>query len=366
MREMLKLDRLQRLDWLGLEPEPHALGGVPYRLDREAPTLAWPEALASAAEAAAGRALWQLEPPGDVDRRRALGARWELSHDWISLADGPDDALARVLAAWAWGGPVLVTAPGEPGVLRACRVLGLPAVAVRLEADFALPMEQFARVAAKAGAKAIVAGSPSDPTGRATSRAEWLALAEATDALVVVDERHLLEHELSLADAVPQAENLVVVRSLAHEAGRPDWKLAYVVSHPRVSHELRKAGPHPAWGALAHALAEPASEAALALAPARAELAKRREALRASLAGLDGVVSWPSAAPFLLLATTRPGAALASDLRREGVACRSFAAAPLGPCLRVTIAEPEALAAFERAMRLQFPAAPGPARPDGF
>lgn len=363
---MLKLDRLQRLDWLGLEAEPHALGGLPYRLDGDSPVLAWPEALAEAARAAVGAALWQGDAPSDIGARRALGARWELDHEWIALADGPEDGLSRLLAAWAWGGPVVLPVPGTEGVLRQCRVLGMPAVAVRLEADFGLPMEQFARVAAKAGARAVVAGSPADPTGRTAPRGEWLALAEATDALVIVDERHLLDGALSLADAVPQAENLVVLRSLAHEAGRPDWKLAYAIAHPRVIQEMRKAGPGPAWGPIAHALAGPALEATRALAPEHAEMARRREALRASLAELDGVVSWPGSAPFLLLATTRPGAELAESLRQEGVAVRAFAQAPLGPCLRVTIAEEAAVAAFERAMRLQFPAAPGARSGRGF
>jgi histidinol-phosphate aminotransferase len=123
----------------------------------------------------------------------------------------------------------------------------------------------------------------------------------------------------------------------AHFGRSEAFRLAWLLAHPRVIETLARMP-------LADAVSAPAILAghfALVhrerLAPAISEVATAREALRAGLAGIRDVVTWPSVADFLLVGTTLGSEDLARRLLDRGVAVRSFDKSPLMNCVRVTV-----------------------------
>lgn len=348
---MSKLDKIQRLDLLGLVPQNQASPLVRVKLDEDESPLDWPQALKDAFAERFQEAEWNRYPPAHMDLRRAIAEPLGVTHEWISLGAGADDVLRTLLMAWCLRGTVIYPVPTNPSYGLIAQTLGIKHVAVMLKADFTLPLEQVIATARLQEANVILLGNPNNPTGNLFSRDEILTIARETDALVVVDEAAIEFTGLSVADAVPETENLAIVRSFSHAWPGAAFRLGYLLAHPRVVTELEKVRlPHNvAAGALLAGqmmLAHPE-----AFQPLRQQLVHEREALRNALTDVRGVVTWPSAANFLLIGATMNGEELAERLLDKGVLVKAFNRSPLMNCIRVTVGTPAMNQDFLAAMR---------------
>jgi histidinol-phosphate aminotransferase len=332
-----KLDRLQRLELLTL-PAPDPGGpAVEVQLDVPERPVDWPADLKAAWAAAFTKLDWNRRPPGQLDLRRAIADQVGLTSEHVALGAGPEALLAAMIAAWAQRATVVYPVPTSPAWARVAVAMGATPVAVMSKADFSLPVEQLVAVAKQQQAALVLLGSPQDPTGSLVSRDEVLTIVRETDALVLVDETLAAYAGFSVADAVADFDNLAVLQGPAHFGRSEAFRLAWLLAHPRVIETLARMP-------LADAVSAPAILAghfALVhrerLAPAISEVATAREALRAGLAGIRDVVTWPSVADFLLVGTTLGSEDLARRLLDRGVAVRSFDKSPLMNCVRVTV-----------------------------
>jgi histidinol-phosphate aminotransferase len=344
-----KLDKLQRLDLLGLGVKNEATPSVKAKLDEDEGPMDWPEPLKRRWAEAFLATDWNRYPPGHLDLRRAIAAPMGLLDTWVSLGAGTGEVLRHVLTAWCLRGTLIYPVPTNNEYGRLAQTLGIKHVAVMLKADFGLPVEQVIATARAQEASIVLIANPNNPTGNMFARDEILAIARDTDALVVVDESYIEYSGLSLADALGEFENLALVRSFSHAWHAAAFRVAYLLAHPRVIAEIEKVRlPHNVDGTalLAAQLLLVQDE----WGPMRDQLVREREALRQALSTVHGVVTWPSAANFLLVGTTLDGRDLAERLLDKGVAVRSFDRSPLMNCVRVTVGTPETNAYFIAAM----------------
>ena len=351
---MSKLDRLQRLDLLGAVPQGGVAPVVTVRLDEPESPLDWPDDLKAAWLDAFGRLPWHRRPPGHLDLKRAIAAEAGLGPDNVALGAGAEAVLTAVLAAWALRGTVVYPVPTTPTYARVAQALAITPVGVMLRADFSLPVEQVVAVARQQGAAVVLLGSPNDPTGTLVARDEILTIARETDALVVVDESYVEYSGLSIADALPDHDNLAVLRGLGHAGRSAAFRLSWLLGHPRVVAELAKVPLADAVGAPALLAGQFCLAWRDRLAPSLEAVARDREALRAGLSAVRGVVTWPSVANFLLVGTTLEGEDLAQRLLDRGIAVRPFDRSPLKNCVRVTVGTAAENLALIGAMRELF------------
>jgi histidinol-phosphate aminotransferase len=344
-----KLDKLQRLDLLGLSAAHDATPSVVAKLDEDEGPMDWPEPLKRRWAEAFLATDWNRFPPGHLDLRRAIATPMGLLDTWVSLGAGTSEVLRHVLTAWCLRGTLLYPIPTDPQYGRIAQTLGIKHVAVMLKADFGLPVEQVIANARSLEASVILIGNPNNPTGNLFVRDEILAIATETDALVVVDESYIEYSGLSLVDALADFENLALIRSFSHAWHAAAFRVAYLLAHPRVIGEVEKVRlPHNVDGTAL--LAAQLLLAQDEWAPMRDQLVRAREALRQALSGVHGVVTWPSAANFLLVGTTLDGRDLAARLLDKGIAVRSYDRSPLMNCVRVTVGTPETNAHFIQGM----------------
>ncbi|MDB5099130.1 MAG: hisC [Cyanobacteria bacterium RYN_339] len=351
---MSKLDKLQRLDLLNLPVGREATPTVVAKLDEDESPLDWPDALKRRWADAFLAVDWNRHPPGHLDLQRAIAEPLGLEPDWVSLGAGADDMLRNVLTAWCLRGTLVYPVPTNPTYGRLAQTLGIKHVAVLLKADFTLPVEQVVATANNQEASVVLVGNPNNPTGNLFARDEILAIARDTGALVVVDETHIEYSGVSLADAIPEVENLAVLRAFSHAAA---FRVGYLLAHPRVTAEIEKIRlPHNVGGTAL--LAAQVLLSSDDWPPSRADLVRERETLRQALSAVQGVVTWPSAANFLLVGTTLDGRDLAERLLDKGVAVQAFDRSPLMNCVRVTVGTPAMNAIFVDAMTALFGADP--------
>lgn len=354
---MSKLDKFQRLDLLGLTPQNQAAPMVRLKLDEDECALDWPPALKALWSERFQAAAWHRYPPAHTDLKRAIAEPLGLGHEWVSLGAGADEVLRHLLMAWCLRGTVVYPVPTNPKYGLIAQTLGIKHVAVMLKADFGLPLDQVIATARLQEANVVLVSNPNNPTGNLFSRDELLTLARETDALVVVDESYIDFTGLSVADEIHEHENLAVVRSMSHAWPGAAFRLGYMIAHPRVVAELEKVRlPH---NVSAGALL--AGQVLLAhhqdVQPSFNAVVTERESLRQALSAVRGVVTWPSAANFLLVGTTLNSEELARRLLAMGVLVRSFNRSPLMNCIRVTVGTASQNAEFVAAMREIFGAA---------
>ncbi|MEB3330453.1 MAG: aminotransferase class I/II-fold pyridoxal phosphate-dependent enzyme [Candidatus Sericytochromatia bacterium] len=355
-----KLTRLRRPELSGLRPAAGSVEGALVRLDAGGAPQDWPPSLKKACLEALGAASWHHPQAAEETLRELIADRAGLPVASTALFSQGDVALAALLTAWCWQGRLAYATPTHLEYARVAQVLGITPIAVLSQADFSLPVAQLVGVARQHQVRLILVSNPSEPSGTLVTREEVLTIARATDAIVVVDERHLTFGEFTLADAVLEEENLVVVQGLGNAVAAGAWGVAWVLGAAEVIGEVEKvrgATPLPAAASLAAAWA---LQHQAALSPPTSELAARREALRGALAELEGVVTWPSVAHYMLVGTTMPGEALARCLRDQGIVVQAFDRSPLRTCIRVGLSTPAENDAFLSAMRTLFRRAPHP------
>jgi len=189
------------------------------------------------------------------------------------------------------------------------------------------------------GADLVVTGNPNNPSGTLDAGCEVARLA-APGRVLVVDEAFMdfvPDEPESLAGRA-DLPGLVVVRSLTKLWSLAGVRAGYLVAPARIAAALRAL--RPAWNANILALA--AMRACAMRAAGAREVAERvaraRERLRADLARLPGVQTWPSAANFLL-AQVPDGERVHAALLERGIAVRPARSFPgLSPDhLRLTV-----------------------------
>ena len=230
------------------------------------------------------------------------------------------------------GDEVLLPDPGFVAYPTIVRMAGGRPVFYRLpaEKDFSFDAEEFRRRVSPR-TKVVVCVSPSNPTGRALSRSDLAAMAEAlreTQAYVVSDEiyRDLYYTEERPASLAEFYERTIVIGGLSKSMSMTGWRIGWLTGPAAVVRSALVLHGYVTTCASTisqkAALAAWTEEAADARASARAIFRERRDHLRALLATeLDMRAVEPDGAFYSMADVSAYGAsmAVAETLLEHGV-----------------------------------------------
>jgi histidinol-phosphate aminotransferase len=294
--------------------------------------------------------------------KRALGARFDVPLDWLTLGNGSNDILE--LAAGALLGP------GSSCVYAqyAFAVYAL-ATQARGARSIVVPAERFGhdlpamRAAIDADTRLVYIANPNNPTGTFLPAAPLLAFLEQVprDVVVVLDEAYneYLPEALQYDSVawVRRLPNLLVSRTFSKAFGLAGLRVGYGIAQPELTDLLNRVR-HPF-------NVNQAAQAAAVAALDDAEFLARSDALnRAGMATLTagfeqlGLAFIPSVANFVLV-RVGSGARVYEALLRRGVIVRPTANYGLPEWLRITIGLPQENARLLRVLPEALAAAAG-------
>jgi histidinol-phosphate aminotransferase len=254
--------------------------------------------------------------------------------DWILCGNGSDDLLTIATRTFVGAGGVLA-APDPTYSLYPilAQLEEAKYQAVPWEKNWSLPAD--ALIAAKPNA--IFLANPNAPSGTLVPPDEIAKLADATDALVLVDEAYADFAEQNCLALVKDHANVVVTRSFSKAYSLAGLRFGYAVAQPVVIEEMNKAKDSYNVGAIATTAACAAIEdheyAAMTWQHVRGE----RDRLTRELEALGWEVL-PSQANFIL--ATVPGGGgreMYLGLKRQGILIRYFDLPGLTDKVRITI-----------------------------
>ena len=295
-----------------------------------------------AAEAVANLTEHHIYPDPEQRRLRAALAEYTgVDARHILAGAGSDELIELLLRLIAGPGDNVVTSGPTFGVYTSgAAAVGAELIDVPRGDDFSVDIDA---VLAAVGptTKAVFIANPNNPTGTLTPRKDLERLLD-TDTLVVVDEAYYEFCGETVADLVPQRENLAVLRTFSKWAGLAGLRVGYGLFSEQVMEALMSAKtPYNV-----NAAAEAAAVASLGdvdyLMGNVAKIADERDRLEILLLNLDFIDVVPSRANFLLCRLVdRDAAKIQRELRREGIFIRYFAAPRIRDCVRISVGRPE-------------------------
>ena len=299
---------------------------------------------------AAGPALNRYPELRPAGLARGLAAHYGVRTEQVLVTRGSSEAIDLLIRTFCAPGTDGIVIPAPTfGMYRVyADIQGAQTAAVPLAAadGFAFDVEALLD-ASTAETKLVFLCSPNNPTGGLIPQASirTLCAARRGRSLIVVDEAYIeFAGTRSMAGALDELDNLVVLRTLSKALALAGARCGALLAHPEVIRLLDAVLPP-------YALATPVVDCVLAaLAPAALERARaaiaatiaERERMHRALAGLAAVETvWPSAANFLLVRFRDPAAASAA-LARRGVLVRELGPeAVLSGCARISVGTPD-------------------------
>jgi histidinol-phosphate aminotransferase len=178
--------------------------------------------------------------------------------------------------------------------------------------------------------------------------------------LLVLDEAYI---DLAPAGTAPEIDpdtpNLIRFRTFSKAHGLAGLRVGYAITSAPLAQAFDKVRNHFGLGRIAQAGALAALQDQAYLAEIRAKTATARSRL-SSIARANGLIPLASATNFITMDCTRDGdyaRRVLAELLARGIFVRMPGVAPLDRCIRVSLGDETALAAFEAALPLALRAA---------
>ncbi len=295
---------------------------------------------------------YHIYPDAQQQRlRQALAEYVGVGPDHIVAGSGSDEIVDLLLRLVIEPGDAIVITPPTFGFYTfSGQVAG--ATVVEVPRGEACGLDTPAIVEAiEAGAKVVFIDSPNNPTGTVTPLQDIEGLLD-TDALVVLDEAYYEFCGATLAELVPERDNLVVLRTFSKWAGLAGLRLGYGVMAPELASRLMDIKPPYNVNAAAEVAALESLGDIEYLTGTVRLLKAERERLYGRLREISYLEPIPSEANFILCHVTgRDAKALHHDLRGHGIYLRYFDTPLLKSCIRISVGRPEDTDAVIEALR---------------
>jgi histidinol-phosphate aminotransferase len=306
----------------------------------------WPKGLkAEAAEIVSSVAFNRYPPFHERALTAALAKRWELSPHSVLVGNGSNELLSALfVSCLGQGRKVLLPCPTFGLYRQLAVVAGAPIAEGRLQnGGISYDAEYWIEIARRERPALLLLCSPNNPTGAAFPLHALGAILKEAPGLVAVDEAYAEFSEGTARDYLPEADNLVVLRTFSKAWGSAGLRLGYLMAAPKTATQIRKGLlPYNISPVTASLGVLSLRNAALFEARVRTTISER-ERLFEALCRVPGLTAYPSKANFILVRVA-VGAAFEryQALRARGVLVRNVSHLPgLEGCLRLSVGSAE-------------------------
>ena len=272
----------------------------------------------------------------------------------VLLGNGSDEIIQLLLMALPQTASVLAPDPGFVMYRQLSDCLGLNYLGIPLCADnFDLDMPAM-RVAIERYQPAVIfLAYPNNPTGNLFSELAVLEIIKIAKGLVVIDEAYAPFANTSFINKLGQYDNLLVMRTVS-KLGLAGLRLGYIIGHPMIIEQLNKVRLPYNINTLTQSSADFALSNKFLFDKQTEIICEERSILFKKLNELAGIITYPSAANFILFRTPKNRATeIFLSIRQQGILIKNLSnhGGLLSDCLRVTIGTPEENIAFLVALR---------------
>ncbi len=318
-------------------------------------SLFGPSPAAVKAMQTAASAAWMYGDPEVHDLKSALAQHHRCATENIVVGEGIDGLLGYLARLIVEPGTPVVTSLGAYPTFN-FHIAGYGGTLHRApyNGDYEDP-DALLALTRQTQARMLYLANPDNPMGShhpAAAIKDLLAnLPEQT--LLVLDEAYIdLAPEGTAPEIPADTPNLIRFRTFSKAHGLAGLRVGYAITSAPLATAFDKVRNHFGLGRVAQAGALAALQDQTYLAEIRAKTAIARDRL-SGIARAHGLIPLPSATNFITMDCTRDGdhaRRILAALLARGVFVRMPGVAPLDRCIRVSLGDETALAAFETAL----------------
>ncbi len=180
-------------------------------------------------------------PAHDELRQKIAGYRHVLREN-VFIGVGSDEAIDLLIRIFCEPGKdsILITPPTYGMYKVSAGINNVSVVESNLTADFQLDVTDILNKASE-HTKILFLCSPNNPTANDLKRTDLLKLVELFPGIIVVDEAYIdFSGQESMAEVVPQYQNLVVLQTFSKAFGLAGIRLGTAISSPAIIRYLMK------------------------------------------------------------------------------------------------------------------------------
>ena len=275
-----------------------------------------------------------------------------LERECVLLGNGGDELLFNIALAWGGPGRTFLNLPPTFSVYEQnARLTGTEIVNIPRRDDYSIDEEAVLARVAEGGIDYLIVASPNNPTGKLASEEFLLALLDATDALVMVDEAYFEFSRMTMRPYLARHKNLVILRTFSKAFSLAGVRLGYILGDPAIVTEFIKVRQPYSVDAVSQTIAETVYENRASFERGIVSIIEERARLIEELRKLPEVKAYPSDANYILFRAEGAGEVWRA-LYDRGILVRDFSAAEhLTDCLRVTVGSPEENERFLTALK---------------
>lgn len=354
-----------RPDLADLEPYDPDMRPVRIMLSANENNWGMPDDVASEVQRRLASVALNRYPEATSPRlRELLGQMWDVSAHRVVVANGGDELLFNLLLAYGGKGRVLVNCPPTFSAYELyAKLTATSVVNVNRDANtFELDEDGLLEAARDPRAALVVVTSPNNPTGNLASVDFVRKLAQATSALVLVDEAYaeFCDVRASCVPLVAELPNVCVLRTMSKAYALAGARVGYLICPDDVADAMLAVRLPYSVNRMSQVVAETVVEMRGEFVPVieavreeRSRLTEALETLAAEVAaslpdGADGLRVWPSEANFVMVRFPgQTGGLPCADemhelLAADSILVRNFSHTPgLEGCLRISVGKPE-------------------------
>jgi histidinol-phosphate aminotransferase len=312
----------------------------------------------------AAQDVWMYGDPEVHELRTALATHHGVAVENIVVGEGIDGLLGYLVRLIVGPGDAVVTSDGSYPTFN-FHVTGFGGTLHKVPycGDFEDPEALLDR-ARTVGAKLIYLSNPDNPMGSHLNAATVEAMIGGlpNDCMLILDEAYI---DLAPAGTAPQVDHddprVIRFRTFSKGYGMAGLRVGYGIGAPELVQAFNKVRNHFGVGRIAQAGALAALADQDWIAEVREKVAAARQSFGA-VGQANGLVPLPSATNFICLDCGQDGTfarRVLQELGLRGIFVRMPGVAPMDRCIRVSLGDAAALAAFEVALPEALKAARG-------
>lgn len=329
------------------------LPGSPVQLHaNENPYPTPPELLSAIAQRMKRVEFNKYPDPGAEQIRSKLASRLSLLPENIVLGNGSDELIQMVIeVAGDADGKVLLPYPTFAMYEISAIALGQTPLKISLDEKWDLDLDRIKEAIELSAPKVIFLANPNNPTGNCFAGDKISAILKMRKCITVVDEAYYDFSERSFLDSLDEYDNLIILRSFS-KIGLAGLRFGYLIAHEDIAEEIMKVRLPYNVNSLTQAAINVVLENDSLLKKQVESIIVERKWLYTKLLGIDGIITYPSDANFILFRTLKKGGGeICNALLAKGIQVKNLDdGGSLKNCLRVTVGRPDQNRAFVAAL----------------
>jgi len=261
----------------------------------------------------------------------------------LILGNGSDELIQLIIMAMKKDVCVMAPTPSFVMYQHIAKSMGVDFVGVPLSGDFSLDMPAMLTSIKKHNPAVIFLAYPNNPTANLFDNADLLAIIEASQGIVVIDEAYQPFAGKSYLSQVKRFDRVLVMRTVS-KLGLAGLRLGFLVGSEEILCQLEKIRLPYNINSLTQLTAHFAFKHIDIFNAQAAMICDQREGLLRSLTEMDNIQVFPSKANFILFALLDDSAERVFDaLKLKGMLIKKMGVVLGLPqnCLRVTVGTAE-------------------------